>query len=77
MKELSWMQAAMEFLFGVKYTHFVNYGTKEIHVLEDSDSKCRLNMVEHGDYITKKKALKLLNKGYNGCRYCWKEKDKG
>lgn len=61
--------------FGYK----VNYrkSSREIHKLSNKHVSCNLHMMTNYEYITQKKADKLLKEGYNGCRYCWKAKDRG
>jgi hypothetical protein len=62
--------------FGFGY--IVNYGSKEIHRLENKHPNCRTEMIANGQFVTKKRAYKLIaDNGFNGCRFCWKEKDKG
>lgn len=63
-------------LFG--YTYVVNLGSKEIHDLNKSDSKCRIGMITKKSYVTKRKMLKMCNsKEYNGCSKCNKQLDRG
>jgi len=65
-------------LFG--YGYVVNHRSREIHKLSDKSSNCKLELIaDHNrEYISKSRALKLINKmGYNGCRWCWDEQDKG
>jgi hypothetical protein len=57
--------------FGFGY--FVNFGTKEIHRLGTKHANCRTEMVTHGGYIPENTALLLLEKEYDGCRYCLNE----
>ena len=59
-------------------TYLVNLNTKEIHRLSNKKERCWLHLMCHKRYVTRRKALRLiLKKGYNGCRYCFKEFDKG
>jgi len=77
MKGLNWYQAFLEIVFGVEFRYYVNHGTKEIHDLNSDNSFCRLSMITNGSYSTKRKADKLMRQGYNGCRLCLKNEDKG
>jgi hypothetical protein len=62
--------------FGMGY--LVNIGTGEIHRLKFKHPNCRTEMIANGIFVTKKTAKKLMKLGrYNGCRFCWKEKDLG
>ena len=65
------------FKFWLGYKYLVNHNTKEIHVLKEVTTKCRLAMMSNKEVITSRKVKKLLNKGYNGCRHCYKEEDEG
>jgi hypothetical protein len=58
---------------GFKY--IANHRTKEIHRVEHLTSRCRINLLKRSGYCTRWWQEKLLRKGYNGCRYCYKEKD--
>jgi len=63
-------------LWGMGY--LVNFRPKEIHRLEHKHPNCRTEMIANGAFVTKRKANKLIiENGFNGCRYCWKEKDLG
>lgn len=57
----------------------VNHSKKEIHKLEDKHKNCCHEAMSEktSEYITARKAKKLLKKGYNGCRWCWEDADKG
>lgn len=58
----------------------VNHNRKEIHRISNKKKNCKLDVMSNrtSEYVTKKKALNLIkNSGYNGCRWCWKETDKG
>jgi len=59
------------------FAYFANFGTKEIHRLENKHVSCRLHMIANGRFVTKRRALRLIHShGFNGCRYCWKDKNK-
>ncbi len=52
--------------------------SKEIHRLGRKHKNCQTERIVNREYVTRKKALKLIQKkGYNGCRWCWKETDTG
>lgn len=61
--------------WGLKYK--VNHKSKEIHRLHNKHVNCNTHRIVNGEFVTEKKAFKLLKEGYNGCRYCWREKDNG
>lgn len=65
----------IEKLFGIKY--IVNHNSKEIHKIKNITKVCRTYLMTKANYISKKKAEKLLNSGYNGCCFCYPEKDDG
>ena len=70
-----WEKVNMFFGFG----YLANIGTGEIHRLANKKATCRLHMITNKMYVSKKRALKLMEtgKGYNGCVKCYKEKDNG
>lgn len=53
----------------------VNHRTKEIHLLTKKHVNCLYQKKENTEYVGKKKVKKLLENGYNGCRWCFKEQD--
>ena len=61
--------------FGWRY--IVNHNTKEIHRADSTDSRCRFHLMTKCERITKRKLKKLLERGYNGCRWCLQEYDLG
>jgi hypothetical protein len=75
----------MELTFKEKWMKFWGFGyvvnlrkrSKEIHRLSHKHVNCNLHMMTNYKYVTKKKALKLLSEGYDGCRFCWKNRDNG
>jgi hypothetical protein len=60
--------------FGFGY--LVNLGNNEIHKLESKHANCHTNLISNKQYVTKKEALFMLKGKYDGCRFCWKEKNK-
>lgn len=61
-------------LFGYRY--LINLCTREIHDLKNTHKNCRLNMLVHKKFIKEKELEYYLKKKYNGCRFCFKSKDK-
>ena len=63
-------------LWGKEYV--VNHNKKEIHRLWHKHTNCLLAVMTNKEYVNKHEADVLIEKGgYNGCRWCWKEKDNG
>lgn len=58
-------------------TYKVNLRTKEIHDLNKPHGNCRSGMMTKYKLVNKKKMLKLMTEGYNGCRFCMKKYDRG
>lgn len=65
------------FLEMLGYVYIANHYTREIHRVVMMTSKCRLPFMRNASYCTARKARKLMKKGYNGCKYCNKDNDKG
>jgi hypothetical protein len=59
--------------FGLKI--IANDNTKELHKVEKMTDRCRLTFMHNARYVSNRKAEILIKQGYNGCRYCNKEKD--
>ena len=58
------------------FNYRVNVHTKEIHRLSERHINCLPSVKELTFYVGKKTALKLIEeKNFNGCRWCWEEKD--
>lgn len=58
--------------------YLVNHRSKEIHRLANKQSNCRLHLISKGEYVSRRKALRLIrHHNYNGCRWCWKGEDNG
>lgn len=65
-------------ILGISYV--VNHHTKEVHNLNMKHKNCKLQYAtkRNSEHITKRRAEKLISKyNYNGCRWCFKEQDKG
>jgi len=65
-------------VFGFGY--LVNHKTKEIHRINDKHHNCQLDLISKktSEYVTRRTAKRLIKtRGYNGCRWCWDEQDKG
>lgn len=63
--------------WGYGYVVNLHKRSREIHKLSNKHVNCNLHMMTNYKYVSSKTAFKLLEEGYNGCRYCWKEKDNG
>lgn len=60
--------------FGAKYV--ANWNTKELHNLNTQHDNCWLHLMSNCTYIFReKRARALLEHGFNGCRWCFKEED--
>jgi len=63
------------FLESLGWRYIANHWTKEIHRANSTDSRCHFDLMKQAQRITKRKLKKLLNRGYNGCRWCLREYD--
>lgn len=55
-----------------------NHRTKEIHRLRHKHVNCLPIARKNRQFVTEVKALLLIaENGFNGCRWCWAEKDEG
>ncbi len=77
---------SMELTLKEKWFKFWGFGyvvnhrpkSKEIHRLSSKHKNCHTDRIANREYVTRSKALKLIREdGYNGCRWCWKDVDKG
>ena len=59
------------------FGYLVNHNKKEIHRLKYKHVNCLTAVMTNKEYVNEAKASELLAEGYNGCRWCWAEKDKG
>ena len=63
--------------FGMKFVY--NTRSKQIHKVDNIQDNCHFYSLKNGIYCTRRKALKLIQKGdkygikYDGCVHCWKE----
>ena len=58
--------------------YLVNHNTKEIHRIKYKHVNCNIAAMTNKKYVDKEKALTLISQeAYNGCRYCWPDKDNG
>lgn len=72
LKEVGWM------FLGLGYV--VNHRSREIHRISDKHRNCHLGIIskKNSEHVSKREAMKLIKeKGYNGCRWCNEETDKG
>ena len=75
--ELTFIEKWYKF-WGFGYVVNHNKEAREIHKLSNKKSSCHLDWISNKEYVTKRKAMKLIKKDfYNGCYWCWKEEDKG
>lgn len=67
------------FLFwGLGYVVNLNPRSKEIHRLKHKHKCCQTERMSRKRYVSERTAFKLIKEeGYNGCRFCWKDQDKG
>lgn len=65
------------FLELIGFGYIINHGTREIHKLENVVPRCNIYIMKNYGYGTKL-YTKILIKyfGYDGCSYCYKEKNK-
>ena len=63
----------------IGFRFIVNHKTNEIHRVRHITKNCMIQVMTNGRYNTKWRVKKLMkrNERYNGCRYCYKEKDTG
>lgn len=75
--EITWKETLM-ILAGFGY--LVNHRSREVHRVSDKHRNCHLDLIakQNREYVTKKTAKHLVKYcGYNGCRWCWDERDMG
>ena len=62
----------------IGFKYIANKCTKEIHRIDFLHKNCKIKELRNGGYCTKRWAERLIKRnGYNGCRWCWREKDTG
>lgn len=66
-----------KFLEWIGYKFIANHRTKEVHIASKMTDRCRLIFMRNAEYVSEKRVKKLYESGYNGCRFCNKENDKG
>lgn len=59
-----------------KKTHRVNYNSKEIHDLLRKHKNCGHKYMTNFKDVSEHTAMQMLNKGFDGCRYCMKDFNK-
>lgn len=62
-------------LIGKNYR--VNFNSKEIHKLRNEKHNCFLNAMTDYKNIYQKDVDGYLNDGFNGCKWCYHEKNTG
>jgi len=73
-------QLTLKEVFLIFFGYLVNHRSKEIHRINEKHKNCKLHLISdhNSEYVTHRRALKLIkNCGYNGCRWCWEDADKG
>jgi len=68
------------FLIFLGFGYLVNHRSKEIHQLNEKHKNCKIHLItkHNREYVSRRKALRLIKEdGYNGCRWCWDDADKG
>lgn len=63
----------LELFFG----YIANHNTKEIHRVKTLTKNCFVAQMSKAGYCNRYRVNRLLKKGYNGCRHCFKEEDNG
>ena len=74
------MIVSNKFMYRIIFCFIANRATKEIHRLKNQHTNCRLKHMSWKNkfHCTRLWAWYLIRfKGYNGCRWCFPEKDKG
>jgi len=61
----------------IGYRYMVNLNSKEIHDLKNPHVNCKTDLIVNKKFITKKSLNVYLQNGYNGCKWCLPEYDKG
>lgn len=62
-------------LLGRRYV--VNLRSKEIHDMKNEQTNCHLYLIANKEYISEDEYKEYIKNGYNGCRWCNKQDDKG
>lgn len=66
------------FLEFIGFRYVANHNSMEIHRLKTEHKNCHIEAMTNAGYCTALWADHLMFfKGYNGCRWCYKEKDNG
>ena len=60
-----------------KKTYRVNFNTNEIHDLRKTHKNCHLALMTNFKDVTEHTAMRMFEKGFNGCRFCLKKHDTG
>lgn len=61
----------------IGFRYIANHRSKEIHRVDHLHKNCRIETMQHAGYNTAWRMRRLLNRRYNGCRWCFKEADNG
>lgn len=54
----------------IKKTHRLNYNSNEIHDLRRKHKNCGHKYMTNFKDVSEHTAMQMLNKGFDGCRYC-------
>ena len=69
--------SCIKILFGIKEVekpYLLNRNTNEIHDLNNPHKNCHVELMTNKEYISEKKAARLVRKGKaDGCRFCLKK----
>ncbi|WP_019914314.1 hypothetical protein [Paenibacillus sp. HW567] len=58
-------------------TYIVNTNTKEIHKTAKVEPRCRIEEIKPYHRIDTNNAQPYFAQGYNGCKWCYPEKNTG
>ena len=75
LKFFNFFRKLFPILIGKKYR--VNLKSKEIHKLKNEKHNCFLGIITDYKDIYQKDVDGYLNTGFNGCKWCYHEKDNG
>jgi hypothetical protein len=73
-----WFNIVVLFYFMDEKIYLVNHSTKEIHDLIKEHHNCFAWQIKNREFVNFNQAKKLIEtEEYNGCRWCWPEKNTG
>jgi hypothetical protein len=59
----------------LKKPYLVNYNSLEIHKVNNIKGNCQVQAMTNTGKVYTRKANRLLQEGYNGCRWCYPDAD--